>query len=81
MKGKEFNQAWFYQGLPLTWTFSVSTNGWTTNQIGLQWIQHFEKHTRAKTTGSKRLLILDNYDSHTTLEFRTFCEDKNIVLL
>jgi hypothetical protein len=81
MKGKEFNQAWFYQGLPSTWTFSVSTNGWTTNQIGLQWIQHFEKHTRAKTTGSKRLLILDNHDSHTTLEFRTFCEDKNIVLL
>jgi hypothetical protein len=81
MKGKEFNQAWFYQGLPSTWTFSVSTNGWTTNQIGLQWIQHFKKHTRAKTTGSKRLLILDNHDSHTTLEFRTFCEDKNIVLL
>jgi len=81
MKGKEFNQAWFYQGLPSTWTFSVSANGWTTNQIGLKWIQHFEKHTRAKTISSKRLLILDNHDSHTTSEFRTFCEDKNIVLL
>jgi hypothetical protein len=55
MKGKVFNQAWFYQGLPSTWTFSVSANGWTANQIGLQWIQHFEKHTRTETTGSKRL--------------------------
>jgi hypothetical protein len=81
MKGKELNQAWSYHGFPLTWAFSVSTNGWTTNQIGLQWIQHFEKHTRAKTIGSKRLLILDNHDSHTTPELRTFCEDSNIILL
>jgi hypothetical protein len=44
-------------------------------------IQHFEKHTRSKTIGSKRLLILDNHDSHTTPEFRTFCEHNNIILL
>lgn len=79
-KGKEFNQAWF-EGLPPTWSFTVSSNGWTTNEIGLQWIQHFEKHTRTKTVGSKRLLILDNHGSHTTPEFRAFCEDKAIVLL
>jgi hypothetical protein len=35
MKGKEFNQTWFYQGLPSTWTFTVSANGWTTDEIGL----------------------------------------------
>jgi hypothetical protein len=81
LKGKEFNHAWFYQGLPSTWTFTVSQNGWTTDQIGLQWIQHFEKHTRQKTVGSKRLLILDNHGSHTTPEFRTFCKDNSIVLL
>jgi len=80
-KGKEFNHAWFYQGLPSTWAFTVSPNGWTTDQIGLQWIRHFEKHTRLKTVGSKRLLILDNHGSHTTPEFRTFCEDNNIILL
>ena len=72
-KGKEFNQTWFYQGLPSTWAFSVSANGWTTNEIGLQWIYHFERHTRSKTISSKRLLILDNHGSHTTPEFRTFC--------
>jgi len=80
-KGKELNQTWFYQGLPSTWAFSVSPNGWTSNEIGLQWIQHFEKHTRSKTIGSKRLLILDNHKSHTTPEFRGFCEDKDIILL
>jgi hypothetical protein len=81
MKGKEFNQTWFVQGLPSTWTFSVSKNGWTTDKIGLQWIHHFERHTRSKTVGSKRLLVLDNHGSHTTPEFRSFCEDNNIVLL
>jgi hypothetical protein len=79
--GKEFNQVWFYQGLPSTLKFSVSANRWTTNQIGLQWIKHFEKPTRSKTTGSKRLLILDDHDSYTTPEFKTFCEDNNITLL
>jgi hypothetical protein len=81
LKGKEFNHAWFYQGLLSTWTFTVSQNGWTTDQIGLQWIHHFKKHTRQKTVRSKRLLILDNHGSHTTPEFRTFCKDNSIVLL
>ena len=81
LKGKEFNQTWFYQGLPSSWTLSVSPNGWTSNQIGHQWIQHFERHTRSKTIGSKRLLVLDNHESHITPEFRTFCEDKEIILL
>ncbi len=80
-KGKEFNKTWFHQGLPSTWTFSVNPNGWTTNQIGLQWIQHFERHTRSKTIGSKRLLVLDNDERHITSEFRSFCEDNNIILL
>lgn len=80
LKGKEFNQAWF-QGLPLSWIIAVSSNGWTTNQLGLQWIQHFEKHTRSKTIGSKRLLILDNHESHISLEFRSFCEEHSIILL
>jgi hypothetical protein len=80
-KGKEFNQNWFLQGLPSTWMIAVSENGWTTNQIGLQWAQHFEKHTRSKTIGSKRLLILDNHESHINIEFRSFCEENNIILL
>ncbi len=80
-KGKQLNHTWFHQGLPSTWAFTVSPNGWTTDQIGFQCIQHFEKHTRQKTVGSKRLLVLDNHGSHTTPEFRTFCEDNSIILL
>jgi hypothetical protein len=81
LKGKEYNRNWFLQGQPSTWMIAVSENGWTTNQIGLQWVQHFEKHTRSKTIGSKRLLILDNHESHVSIEFRSFCKENNIVLL
>jgi hypothetical protein len=80
LKGKEFNQAWFHQ-LPLTWVIAVSSNGWTTNQLSLQWVQHFEKHTRSRTIGSKRLLILDNHESHISVEFRSFCQENHIILL
>jgi hypothetical protein len=80
-KGKELNHTWFNQGLPPTWTFTVSENGWTTDKIGLQWIRHFEKHTRSRTVGTKRLLILDNHGSHTTPEFRSYSEDNGIILL
>jgi hypothetical protein len=62
-------------------TFSVSKNGWTTDKIGLEWIHHFNRHTRSKTVGSKRLLVLDNHGSHTTPEVRSSCEDHNIILL
>lgn len=80
IKGKEYNQTWFFQGLPPTWIFSVSENCWTTDKIGLQLIHHFERHTKSKTVGSKGLLF-ENHGSHTRQKFRTFCEDKNVILL
>jgi hypothetical protein len=80
-KGKTINYSWLGEDFPQTWMFAVSPQGWTSDEIGLQWIQHFENHTRMKTIGSKRLLILDNYGSHTTPEFTSFCIKNNIVLL
>lgn len=80
MKGKELNLEWFAD-LPTNWAFTVSDNGWTTDAIGMQWIEHFERNTRTRTIGSKRLLILDNHGSHTTPEFRLYCEAKDIILL
>ena len=37
LKGKKYNKNWFLQGQPLIWMIAVSKNGWTNNQIGLQW--------------------------------------------
>jgi hypothetical protein len=35
---------------PFDMDILISANGWTINQIGFQWIQHFEKYIKTKTT-------------------------------
>jgi DDE superfamily endonuclease len=47
----------------------------------LEWIKHFDKHTRDQAVGVYRLLILDGHGSHSTPEFQTFCEEKKIIVL
>jgi hypothetical protein len=41
----------------------------------------FEKHTKARTKGPYRLLILDGHRSHSTPEFDLFCKEHNIITL
>ncbi|SLM33856.1 transposase tan1-aspergillus niger [Lasallia pustulata] len=79
--GKMHQAAW-YDALPPQWTIAVSENGWTTDKIGLVWLQTvFNKHTKARTVGQYRLLILDGHGSHATPEFDRFCLDNAIITL
>jgi hypothetical protein len=63
------------------WAIAISENSWTTNERGLEWIQHFDKHTRARTAGVYRLLILDGYNSHHSTDFEIYCKENNIITL
>ena len=47
----------------------------------MDWIRHFEKHTRARTVGSYRLLVLDGHESHHSDEFEEYCKENNIITL
>ena len=38
--------------LPKDWVISTTPNGWTTNEKGVEWIQHFGKHTKPRTQGA-----------------------------
>ena len=67
--------------LPPDWVIATTHNGWTTNEKGVEWIQHFEKHTKARTCGTYRLLIMDGHESHHSTEFELFCKDHKIVTL
>jgi hypothetical protein len=75
--------AWYKNGiLPHDWAIGVSENGWTTNEIGLWWLQNvFDKHTKDRTSGCYRLLILDGHGSHVTPEFDQYCMDHSIIVL
>jgi hypothetical protein len=78
LAGKQKDARWF-QEIPQDWPIQVSNNGWTTNEIGLQWLHHFDQNTKAQ--GTYRLLILDGHESHNSLEFKLYCKENNIITL
>jgi hypothetical protein len=80
-KGKMRQYSW-YETVPTDWTIGVSDNGWTTDALGLTWLKDtFDKHTRNRTVGKYRLLILDGHGSHITAEFDQYCSQNSIIVL
>ena len=60
---------------------SSSPSGWSNNDIGLAWLkQVFDRGTKAKARSSYRLLILDSYGSHLTMDFIDYCDQNKILL-
>jgi hypothetical protein len=47
----------------------------------MDWIRHFEKHTRARTVGGYRLLVLHGHESHRSSEFEEYCKENSIITL
>ena len=66
-------------GFPDDWVIKPTPNGWTNNETGLDWIQHFDKHTKSRSTGGYRMLIIDGHESHISAEFDQYCKDNNII--
>ena len=58
----------------------VSDTGYANDHLSLDWLRHFEEHTRQQASSAYRLLILDGYGSHHTYDFIEYAESKNIVL-
>ena len=82
LAGKNHLGAWFRDNpMPRDWKLSISENGWTTNYLGLEWIKHFDQHTRTRTKGVKRLLILDGHESHHSVAFEEYCQNNDIITL
>jgi hypothetical protein len=80
-KGKQYQSTWFDEDFPEDWQLSLSSNGWTTNQHGLEWLKHFDLHTQSRSKGQKRLLITDAHESHKSPEFIDYCSQNNIICL
>ena len=74
------HQSLWYYDIPENYVLSVSNNGWTTDDLGIKWLQKvFEPNTALRTAGTYRLLILDGHGSHATAEFDRFCMEKKII--
>ncbi|KJZ68083.1 hypothetical protein HIM_12526 [Hirsutella minnesotensis 3608] len=53
--------------------------GYSNDEISLEWLQHFNKHSAKSSKGSRRLLLLDGHGSHHTRQFIQYCDDKGII--
>lgn len=80
-KGKCLQQSWI-ESDPLNTNYAASSNGWTDNEIGLEWLEKvFDAQTRHKSPGRKRLLILDGHASHLSCKFIQYARPRDIILL
>ncbi|KAG7001283.1 hypothetical protein FocnCong_v013165 [Fusarium oxysporum f. sp. conglutinans] len=81
--GGQYHLANWYResNLPGDWAIATSQNGWTDNEIGLEWLKHFNRCTSNRSVGSYRLLILDGHKSHHSVDFERYCEEHKIITL
>jgi hypothetical protein len=80
-KGKVQMKAW--HSVLKSGTISLSKNGWTDNELGLEWLKGcFEKETNiVHSKEGYRILCLDRHSSHITNKAICFCIEKKIILL
>ena len=73
---------WYSESnLPPEWVIGTTHNGWTDNETGLAWIQHFDRYTASRVKGAYRMLLLDGHESHHSAKFNQICKDRNIITI
>lgn len=81
-KGRVHISAWYEEiNIPRHWKLSVSENGWTNNQLGLEWLKHFDASTKTRQVGPYRLLILDGHESDLNQDVKDYCLEHKILTL
>jgi hypothetical protein len=80
-KDNDVNTRWINNQLALNWHFAISKNGWTSNDLGLEWLKRvFDLLTREKDAERQRSLITDGHGS-LRVDFIAYCIENNLDLL
>ncbi|RDB27179.1 hypothetical protein Hypma_004386 [Hypsizygus marmoreus] len=79
-KGEGYQASW-KQDNPLNASLGYSKKGYFDNKISVEWIKQFDKHTRDKAAGRRRLLLVDGHSSHYTREFLAYARENKIHVL
>jgi hypothetical protein len=69
-KGQHLQTTWFPSTEVPEWYYTTSMNGWTSNCIGLHWLEKVFIPETDPSSMRHRLLILDGHGSHVDLEFQ-----------
>ncbi|RAL60500.1 hypothetical protein DID88_000275 [Monilinia fructigena] len=71
VQGQVHLSNWYTEtDLPAEWAIKPTSNGWTNNETGLEWLKHFDKHTKNRRKGKYRMLVLDGHESHESVAFK-----------
>jgi DDE superfamily endonuclease/Tc5 transposase-like DNA-binding protein len=77
----QMHMAQWYQVPELDGDTAIRTasTGYSNDEISLEWLQHFDKHSAKTSIGAKRLLIVDGHGSHHTKQFIQYCDNHGII--
>lgn len=79
-KGAVYLARWYHDlDFPDNGVIAVTSHGYNNDETNLEWVKHFEKHTKDVTVGARRLLLINRFNAHHTKEFITFYYDHGIV--
>jgi hypothetical protein len=78
IQGQRLMQNWVQPGLPAGTLIKTSENGFTSDQIAIDWLKHFIDHTNSDSLSEWKLLLMDQHGSHCTPEFVRLANDHHI---
>ena len=58
---------------------STAETGYSNNRLSIEWLKYFDKHSLKSQKGAYRLLMMDGYGSHHTIEFIEYCIEAKII--
>ena len=79
LTGALIMNSWVNNDLSDDVVLSVADTGYSNDWLSLQWLKHFDAHTAKFQKGAYRLLLMDGYGSHHTIEFIDYCEKNKII--
>ena len=56
----------------------VSDTSYSNDERAMDWLYHFDRHSKLRQQGVWRMLIFDGYGSYCTKEFLEYCENNRI---
>ncbi len=58
---------------------TISETDYSNDWISLRWLKHFDRFSQKHQQRAWRLLVMNDYESHHTREFLSYCEDHKII--
>lgn len=79
--GKRIMKNWVSDNLDEATVISLSDSGYTNEDIALDWLAHFVKHTHSGPTKPWKLLLMDGHISHAVPLFTVRAAENHIVCM